>query len=767
MYAATRVALYVLGVRFVARYDWQFFHDLDLLREHLWESLLYTHAFTPFMNLFAGVTLKLSEQHAAAIQHVVYLGLGCAFVLSVAYAMDALHVRRAVILVATTLFCCSPQFIYLENLLLYEFPAAALIAASGVLLHLALTRSDRAWWLVFFLVCALIAYVRTTFHLVWLVALVAMAIAFQPARWRRVLASAVIPLLLVVGLYAKNLHLFGFFGTSSWAGFNLAFVTTQRMRPAERHAAIDAGLLHPVAGIPIYSGPEQYARHVDLRRTRGVPVLDRLRRANGEPNYNHWSYIEISKLRLDDDRAYIAHYPRRYANTVLAGTFDYFEPTSRWHPRDPAGSPHAQARSVLEPWENLYNAALHRFPVAPFGVYALLLALIVYAAGSALRVLWKNRGRDATREKLLLFMVFNCVYVPALSCLVTFGELERYRFMVEGFMWIVGLSALPFARARETVRTPSGRSGPVLGAAACALLALPAGARAQEALWVASPVERLEPWFGAVRDALESEGVVVSEADAETAACSAERARDAARGLGARHGLCVEVDRTATGATSVTIDLVRADGAAGEGTAESTRGDTAQASREAYRRAELAIDLGSTALLRVHTTPEGALVEIEGSLAGHAPLERRVTPGSHEIDLTLDGFATERRKVDATPGRAVDVVVHLERAAKAPVAMRSEASPLNFIVGGALLVGAAPALAVSLIALVRDGDCTGGRDALGACQARVHFGTRSALLLGVGTAALAGGGFLVLATPIRVDVRAGPQSAALSLRARF
>ena len=766
MYAATRVALYVLGVRFVARYDWQFFHDPDLLKDRLWESLLYTHAFTPFMNLLAGVALKISERHAAGIQHAVYLGLGCAFVLSVAYLMDALRVRRTVIFVATALFCCSPQFIYLENLLLYEFPAAALLAASGVLLHVALTRSGGPWWLVFFLVCALIAYVRTTFHLLWLVALVAIVIAFKPTRPRRVLASAVIPLLLVVGLYAKNLQLFGFFGTSSWAGFNLAFVTTQRMRPSERQAGVAAGLFHPVAGIPIYSGPEQYARYVDLRRTRGIPVLDRLRRANGEPNYNHWSYIEVSKLRLHDDRVYIAQYPRRYANTVLAGTFDYFQPTSRWHPRDPAGSPHAQTRAVLEPWENLYNDALHRFPVVPFGPYALLVALILYAAGSALRTLWKNGGRNGEREKLLLFMVFNCAYVPALSCLVTFGELERYRFMVEGFMWIVGLSGLPFARARESSRTDSGRSGRALAAAACALLFVPTGVRAQEALWAASPAERLEPWFGAVRKALESEGIVVSEAEAETVACSAELARDAARELGARHGLCLDVDRTATGATAVTIDLVRADGAAGEGTAESPRGDTARATREAYRRAELAIELGSTALLRVHTTPEGALVEIEGSLAGHAPLERRVTPGPHEVGLSLDGFAPERHKVDVTPGRAVDVIVHLERA-KAPVSTRSEPSPLNFIVGGALLVGAAPALALSLIALARDGDCTGGRDASGACEARVHFGTRSAVLLGVGTAALAAGGFLVLATPIQVDVHAGPRSARLAVRARF
>jgi hypothetical protein len=307
----------------------------------------------------------------------------------------------------------------------------------------------------------------------------------------------------------------------------------------------------------------------------------------------------------------------------------------------------------------------------------------------------------------------------------------------------------------------------VCGLALLALLALPSVTRAQEALWVASPVEQLEPWFGAVREALEAEDVIVSEADAETPVCTAEVARGAAREQGARHGVCVDVGRAENGATTITVDLLRADGAAGEGTAEVTRGDVARAAREAYRRAELSIELGSTALLRVHTTPEGALVEIAGELAGHAPLERRIEPGTHEVGLQLDGFTPERRKIDVTSGRAVDLVVHLERAAARPARIRTEPSPLNFIVGGALLVGAAPALALSLVALARDGDCSGGRDAAGRCEARVHFGTRSGVLLGVGAAALVAGGYLVLAAPIEVEVSADPGGARLGLRALF
>jgi hypothetical protein len=136
----------------------------------------------------------------------------------------------------------------------------------------------------------------------------------------------------------------------------------------------------------------------------------------------------------------------------LKGAIEYHSPTTRWHPKDPEGSPHLENRALLEPFENLYNAALHRYPLAPLGLYALLLPLAAAAALVAWLRLWRQRCAGHAREKLILFMAFNCAYVPLISCLATHGELARYRFLVEGFLW--GLAAAGVQEAVARWRLP-------------------------------------------------------------------------------------------------------------------------------------------------------------------------------------------------------------------------------------------------------------------------------------------------------------------------
>jgi hypothetical protein len=454
-FVLSRVFFYLLGVRFGASYDWQHFHDLDLLQNRLWETLLYTHAFTPFMNLLAGAVLKLAPNHELAVYQTLFLAAGGLLANCSAYLLAALGVRRWLIVPVTALLMCSPAFVYFENFLHYEFLAAALLALEGVLFHLALTRGGARYWLLFFLTGALITYVRTSFHLVWLIALVVLALLSRRRQWRIILGSALVPILLVVALYAKNQSLFGFFGTSSWFGFNLAIVTTERLVPTERAQWIRQGKLHPVSGVKLYAGPKAYARFIDLNAKRfGIPVLDRIKRKNGEPNFNHWSYIEVSKLRMQGNRYYLSQRGADYLHTVARGWVDYFGPTTHWHPQDAQRSPHLANRAVLGGWEDLYNTLVHRAPIPPVGLYLPLGTLFLYVFIRTLRSAWKQRDRDCAREPLILFMAFNVVYVPALSCLVTIGELERYRFMVEAFTWVVCLAsrgapaALPAAAPR-------------------------------------------------------------------------------------------------------------------------------------------------------------------------------------------------------------------------------------------------------------------------------------------------------------------------------
>jgi 4-amino-4-deoxy-L-arabinose transferase-like glycosyltransferase len=441
-YVLSRALLVALGVRFSADYGWQHFHDVELLKHRLWESLLHTHAFTPFINLLAGVVLKASEQHAVAIYQVLYLALGGAFINALGYLLDALGFRRAVAIGTALAFSLTPGFVYFENLLHYEFIAAALLTVAAALFHRALSAPTWWRWFAIFLVCAAIAYVRTTFHLVWLLAMVVLAVAFQRQKWRAILSASLFPIVLVTALYAKNQYMFGIFGTSSNFGANLAYPTIRQLTKTELARWIKEGKIHPVSAVNVYAGPEEYAAWIDVSQKRGVPVLDDFRRSNGQVNYNHWSYGEVSKLRMRDNRYYLSQRKWAYARTVLKSLAKFFRPTSTWHPHDKKG-PHAANRKVLGGWERLYNGILHTFPTRPLGLYVIVIPAVLVAAWRALHTVWRARFEQHAREKTLLVMAFICLYVPVLSCLVTTAELSRYRLMIEAFLWLLCLSLVP------------------------------------------------------------------------------------------------------------------------------------------------------------------------------------------------------------------------------------------------------------------------------------------------------------------------------------
>jgi len=454
LYALSRVILYALGVRYHADYLWQHFHDPELLKTRLWESLLYTHAFTPFINLFVGGVLKTSEVHSVAIYQTIFWAMGLLFVESFGYLLANLGLRRWIALTVVTLFSLTPAFIYFENFLHYEFLAAALLAFSALLFHRALAAPSFQRWFSFFLVCALIAYVRTTFHLVWLVAMVVLALLFQVQRSRTILMAAMVPFALVVALYAKNQYFFGFFGTSSMLGFNLAYVTTRQLSKPDLETWITKGYVHPASAVSVYAPPEAYAEWINLDETQGIPVLDSTMRSNGQPNYNHWSYAEVSKLRMRGTRYYFAHRKPAYLRTIWKGFRTYLRPTSQWHPSKEAG-PHTHNRRVIGHWEKLYNTLVHTFPFKPYGLYLLLIPAGLYAAFRAAREIWRARFANRLEDKLIVLMACNCAYVPVLSCMVTTAELSRYRLLVEAFMWTLGLSLVAqLRRGPEKVGPP-------------------------------------------------------------------------------------------------------------------------------------------------------------------------------------------------------------------------------------------------------------------------------------------------------------------------
>ncbi len=446
LFAVSRIALYVAGLRFSFSLDWMWLSDPADLRERLLETLFYFHAFPPGMNGLTGAVLAFGEANAPVAAQAVFWSLGLAFVNVLFYLGRAVGLSTAAALVFALAFSLLPASIYFEHLYLYEWPVTTLLCVAAALFHRAVQVSSFGRWFAFFGVCAAIAFTRSSFHLVWLAALAALGAWLSvPSARRVVLAAAVVPAALLASLYGKNLLLFGEFAASTFGPASYTLVTVAQLPHDVRDRWMREGKLSPFAATSVYAPPREYTRFFATPdHDRWPPQLSRLEHPSvPAPNFNHWWLLEVHRARRADVLYYLGDRPLDYARNVAAGLRDLFGPSTAWHPRDgtPA-SPHYQHQQVLGAYEAWFIRLVHSVPVAPIGLYMFLPVLLVWASALSRRLVRSGDPSARVRGALLIFCVFQIVYIVAASSMLTFLESARYRFQVEWAIWLVAAACL-------------------------------------------------------------------------------------------------------------------------------------------------------------------------------------------------------------------------------------------------------------------------------------------------------------------------------------
>jgi hypothetical protein len=450
---ASRLALHAAGFRLNLVLDWMFLSDLDDLRERLVATVYYFHAYPPGMDLLTGVLLKLGGKSIGGLALGLFWTLGLLLVNCLYRLARVSGLSRKLSFGLALAFALIPQTLYFEHLYLYTMPTAALIGLAAVLFHRAL-RAPQFWpWFWFFLTCTAIGWIRSMFHLAWFVVLIALAVwaSARPDR-RTVLLASAGPLALLVALYLKNYAVVGVFGSTSAGGGNLTHVTVRRLPEAQREAWIREGRLSPFARINVYAGPAEYVKFFGKNPGPSGVGLESLDRPSVKAaNYNHWSLVAVNRTRSKDALFCIGEQPLAYAAVVVGGLRQIFEPSTTWHPFDKRpGSPHAQHRQLLGGYESAYNALVHGFPIAPIGLYVFLPLALGWALLRARSLFSAQVPEARARAALLVFCVFNVVFVVTVSSLFTVGESSRYRYQVESLIWLLGAAAL--ARGRALLR---------------------------------------------------------------------------------------------------------------------------------------------------------------------------------------------------------------------------------------------------------------------------------------------------------------------------
>ncbi len=441
IFVVSRAALLSAGLRFDFSLNWMWLSDPADLSDRLLETIYYFHAFPPGMNLLTGVLLKLAGSHAATLALATSWGLGLVIANSLLYLFRVSGLSTPVSLGLAVAFSLLPQSIYFEHLYLYEYPITALLCLGMVLLYKAVREQPFWAWLGFFFIGSAIGLTRSTFHLVWFVAMVGLAVWFTGRHSRRrVLGAACGPAVLLLALYLKNFALFGTFDAFTFGPVSQSLVTIWNLPVDVRDEWIKEGKLSPFAAVDVYGGPREYLPFFKTSENEDWPrqmnVLERP--SVNAANYNHWFFLEVNRRRRADSLYYVKTLPLDYAVTVLKGLRDVFTPSTEWHPLDKTNeSPHFQHRQVLGWYEAFYNRAVHGFPVSPVGLYAFLPLTMAWAVWRG-RSLMSVGDADATaRGALLFFCLFQVGFVVAASSLFTFRESARYRYQIEPMIWLM------------------------------------------------------------------------------------------------------------------------------------------------------------------------------------------------------------------------------------------------------------------------------------------------------------------------------------------
>ncbi|MBN2209157.1 MAG: hypothetical protein JW759_07665 [Candidatus Coatesbacteria bacterium] len=462
-YVLVQVLIYSLGVRFddVSLCDGAHNLDVELLRHNLLQSLFYLHSQPPLFNLFLGTVLKLFPLHFKLVFHCCYLICGLVLYFSLFYVQLRLGVGRWLAFSLSTLFVLSPPTIARQNEMLYTFPLTALLIASALLLHEFLAKQKTWLAFCFFFSLFLILGIRTLFHIFYFVIIAVMLMIFCRPNWRKVVLAALIPFLLILSIYSKNLIVFGTFSASSLLGMNVLDLITSNLSVEDRRQMVADGKVSELVLVDRFLALDQYpAKYRDVGGKTGIPALDEATKSTGRPNYNHLAYPKLSQQYLKDFLTLLKERPWAYVKGVEHACLLYIMPGIITMP---FGS-HRKETAFLE---SIYDTCFYgRLDVdlgldhvSPFSLmpgyrfYVFLLfgfpILIAYGLVLSLRTQAKSVPLNRQQRIVVLYLCFNIIWVAVVGNLLELGDNNRFRFMTDPFyIVLLGLFIQFFVRTR-------------------------------------------------------------------------------------------------------------------------------------------------------------------------------------------------------------------------------------------------------------------------------------------------------------------------------
>ena len=431
------VYFFYFGIRFDVTplgYYWQYI-DVYLLKNNLLQSLYYLHSQPPLFNLFLGVVLKLFPHSYAVAFAFIYLAFGLLFAISLYLVMTEIGVRPLVGVVLTSLFMASPIVVEYENWLFYEYPTAGILTLSLLFLHRFVLRKEIGDGFKFFLLIALVVYIRGLLSLHWFLLVTILLVVFNKRDWKKILLCCFFPFILIFALYFKNFLVFNSFSISdAHIGSNLAITVTRSLSEEDEDKLINqkkiTGLYKLGQFLPDLSKYDPYG--IRIKET-GIPLLDQKMKSTKRINTHNLIYLDVGQIDLKDAYYVLVHYPGVVLSKCVATLMRGYFLTS-----DHADPFYSGVRSKQWiQWDNFFKEFfLGQFTDRTF-LFLLVgfPALLLYAFFLILQSFFSKKI-NYPRRAVIVFMLFTIILLILITLFVGQDHC-RYRFLMDSFYLIL------------------------------------------------------------------------------------------------------------------------------------------------------------------------------------------------------------------------------------------------------------------------------------------------------------------------------------------
>jgi hypothetical protein len=412
--------------------------SVDLLRNDLWRSIWFLHSQPPIFNFYGAFFFNFFPDMPMQMMHYSNILLG-SLVSGMTFLLLYILSRRMILsFFVGILIALDPGIFLFEAYILYDLLTLFLLIASTTAIACYSRTLNSRYLFLFIGLLSMLTLTRSVYHILIVVVGFLLTILIVKKEKIRVLSVCLLICLLPFGWYAKNYYLFDFFGASSWQGFALWKVASNRYSPEQLNKLYEVGIIEPVAAEVEILRPASHYQPYGFNIVSEVPVLNQ----NDRHNIN---MIEVAKAYQRSAINLIYYEPLNYLKSVWSSYLIFNIPSAQFkHHINNIEKIPLHARLASEFIQGRFLEHYLHYSIGSIYFFLIPLTLLIYLSKFVYEVVIK-KGRfvlffqNHILQTWILFLIF---YTTFVSITFEVGENNREKFYIEQLINIYIISAV-------------------------------------------------------------------------------------------------------------------------------------------------------------------------------------------------------------------------------------------------------------------------------------------------------------------------------------